>query len=199
MTLKQPDIDPALDLLEFTYRDLLELERVGILGDKRVELLGGQLVVMTVNPPHAAAVAHLNRRLSAALSERAQVIVQSPLRLSSDLSDKDLPEPDLMLVTDPEKVYPDHPHPEDVFLLVEVSDSTLLKDRTLKLALYAQHAIPEYWIVNLKDKRLEVYTEPRGDEYLNRQTYGLFDPVAPQAFADVRQGWLPETLAELLK
>ena len=198
MALKHFETEPALDLLEFTYRDLLELERAGILGDKRVELLGGQLVVMTVNPLHAAAVAHLNRHMSAAFAERAQVVVQSPLRLSSALSDSDLPEPDVMLVADPEKVYPDHPHPEDVFLLIEVSDATVLKDRTLKLALYARHGIREYWIVNLKNKRLEVYTAPAEDEYLNRQTYGLFEPVAPQAFAEVKRAWLPKTLAELL-
>ena len=198
MALKHLDTEPALDLLEFTYQDLLGLERAGVLGDKRVELLRGQLVVMTVNPPHAAAVAHLNRRMNAAFSERAQIVVQSPLRLSAALNDTDLPEPDVMLVADPEKVYPDHPHPEDVFLLIEVSDSTLLKDRTLKLALYARHQIREYWIVNLKDKRLEVYTQPEGDEYLNRQSYGLFDMVAPRAFAEVRRAWLPETLSELL-
>ena len=56
----------------------------------------------------------------------------------------------------------------DVYLLVEVSDSTLIKDRTIKLPLYAAHGIPELWIVNLVDQQIEVYTEPHGEEYLTR-------------------------------
>ena len=67
-----------------------------------------------------------------------------------------------MLVAGPEAVYADHPRPADVFLLVEVADSTLTKDRTMKLPLYAAHDIPELWIVNLVDQQIEVYTEASG-------------------------------------
>ena len=189
--------DATLETVQFTYRDLLALEAAGVLGDRRVELLGGQLVIMTVNPPHAAAVSHLNRRLNQALSGRAQIIVQSPLRLSGNPDDKDLPEPDVMVVKDPDKVYPDHPHPEDVYLLVEVSDSTLQKDRGVKLALYARHGIGEYWIVNLPDERIEVYTEPQGDDYLTKRSFGLLETVPIQSL-DVKNVWLPEGLPPLL-
>jgi len=167
LTEQKPSAEPE-GLRRFTYRDLLAMERAGILGeDEHLELLGGQLVTVTVNPPHAAAVTHLNRRLSAAFADRAQVVVQSPLRVSDDLDDLNLPQPDLMLAEGPEKIYPDHPRPHGLFLLIEVSDSTLTKDRQVKLPLYASVLVHEVWIVNLLDKQIKVYTEPRGRDYLN--------------------------------
>jgi Uma2 family endonuclease len=137
--------------------------------------------------------------LQRVFADRAQIITQSPLRLSDDLEDENLPQSDVMLVADPEKVYADHPRPADVYLLVEVSDSTLTKDRLLKLPLYAAHGVPELWIVNLVDKQIEVYTEPHGNEYLTRTTRSLTGHFAPQRFPDNAQQWLPETMLEVLK
>jgi Uma2 family endonuclease len=115
------------------------------------------------------------------------------------LEDENLPQPDVMLVAGPEKVYVDHPRPADVYLLVEVSDSTLTKDRTIKLPLYAAHCIPELWIVNLVDQQIEVYTEPHGEEYLTRTTKPLTGYFAPQYFPDDSHQWLPEAILELLE
>lgn len=188
-----------LEVRKFTYRELLEMERAGIIQeDQHVELLGGQLVIMTVNPPHAAAVSHLNRRFNRVFADRAQVITQSPLRFSDDLEDENLPQLDVMLVAGPEKVYADHPRPADVYVLIEVSDSTLAKDRLVKLPLYAAHDIPELWIVNLVDKQIEVYTEPYGHDYLTRTTKPLTGRFAPQQFPDDRHQWLPEAVVDLL-
>ena len=199
-TISQPHPSTLLEVRKFTYRELLEMERVGIIQeDQHVELLGGQIIIMTIHPPHAAAVSHLNRRLQRVFADRAQVITQSPLRLSDDLEDENLPQPDVMLVAGPEKVYTDHPRPADVYLLVEVSDSTLTKDRTIKLPLYAAHAIPELWIVNLVDRQIEVYTEPHGAEYLTRTTKPLTGRFAPQHFPDDVHQWLPEAILELLE
>lgn len=111
----QADPAPLLDVRKFTYRELVEMERAGIIQeDQRIELLGGQLIVMTIHPPHAAAVSHFNRRFQRVFADRAQVITPSPLRLSDDLEDDNLPQPDVMLVAGPEKVYTDHPRPADV-------------------------------------------------------------------------------------
>ena len=176
------------------------MERAGIIdGDQHVELLDGQLVVMTINPPHAAAVSLLDRRFQRAFGDHAQVAVQGPLRLSDDLDDVNLPQPDVMLVADPEKVYPDHPRPADVYLLVEVSDTTLAKDRVVKLPLYAAHGIPEVWIVNLVDRQIEIYTDPRGEEFLTRSTEPLTGTIAPSRFPFAPRQWLPESMLELLK
>jgi Uma2 family endonuclease len=196
----QPQPSPPLEVRKFTYRELLAMERAGILQeDQHVELLGGQLVIMTINPPHAATVSHLNRRLNRVFADRAQVITQSPLRLSDDLDDDNLPQPDVMLVAGPEKVYADHPRPADVYLLIEISDTTLSKDRTVKLPLYAAHGIPELWIVNLVDQQIEVYTDPQGNDYLTRTTKPLTGRFAPQHFPEDEQQWLPEGIVELLE
>ena len=190
----------SLGLRRFTYREVLEMERAGIIdGDQHVELLDGQLVVMTINPPHSMAVSHLDRRFQRAFGDHAQVLVQAPLRLSDDVNDMNLPQPDLMLVADPEKVYADHPRPGDVYLLVEVSDTTLAKDRLVKLPLYAAHAIPEVWIVNLVDRQIEIHAHPRGEEFLTRSTKPLTGRFAPQRFPTVRQQWLPAALPDLLR
>ena len=176
------------------------MERAGIIdGDQHVELLEGQLVVMTINPPHAAAVSLLDRRFQRAFGDHAQVVIQGPLRLSDDLDDINLPQPDVMLVADPERVYPDHPRPADVYLLVEVSDTTLAKDRGVKLPLYAAHRIPEVWIVNLVDRQIEIYTDPQEEEFLTRTTEPLTGSIAPRRFPSVRQQWLPEAIPDLLK
>jgi Uma2 family endonuclease len=199
-TISQPYPATLLEVRKFTYRELLEMERIGIIEeDQHVELLGGQIVVMTIHPPHAATVSHLNRRFQRVFADRVQVITQNPLRLSDDLEDDNLPQPDVMLVAGPEKVYVDHPRPADVYLLIEVSDSTLTKDRTIKLPLYAAHGIPELWIVNLVDRQIEVYTEPHGEEYLTRTTKPLTGHFAPQHFPDDSYQWLPEGILELLE
>ena len=199
-TVSQPYPATPLEVRKFTYRELLEMERIGIIQeDQHVELLGGQIVVMTIHPPHAATVSYLNRCFQGVFGERVQVITQSPLRLSDNVEDDNLPQPDVMLVAGPEKVYVDHPRPTDVYLLVEVSDSTLTKDRTIKLPLYAAHGIPELWIVNLVDQQIEVYTEPHGEEYLTRATKPLTGHFAPQLFPDDSYQWLPEAIFELLE
>ncbi|MDE0446462.1 MAG: Uma2 family endonuclease [Spirochaetaceae bacterium] len=185
------------ELRSFTYRDLLEMEHTGIIGeDERVELLGGRIYRMTIKPPHAWAVAALTRSLFVAFDDRATVVAQHPLRLSDDLDDTELPQPDVMLLR--EERYLDHPRPHHVLLLVEVSDSTLRKDTAIKLPLYAQVGIPELWIVNLVQRRLEVYTDPEGSDYRYRAFHELTATLAVRAFADTARQWLPDTLSALL-
>jgi Uma2 family endonuclease len=74
-----------------------------------------------------------------------------------------------------------HPGPEDVALVVEVSDTALNRDQTLKKQLYAAAAVPIYWVVNLPDSQIEVYSQPfigeMGPDYQQRQTYGMSEPV----------------------
>ncbi len=184
-------------LRKFTYRDLLEMEKRGIIGeDEHVELLGGHIFKMTINPPHGFVTARFTQRLSVAFDGRAQILPQNPLRLSGDLEDAELPQPDVLLIKD--KLYVDHPKPEDVHLVIEVSDTTLRKDRILKLPLYARSEIPEVWIVNLIQRRIEVYTEPKDGEYARRVNEDLTATLAPTAFPDTARQWLPEAILELL-
>jgi Uma2 family endonuclease len=181
----------------FTYRELLELDRLGMFNNQRVELLEGELIVMPPpNPPHAITITQANKSFTRAFGDLVEVSVQNPLRLSADIEDKNLPMPDVMILQP--RVYRDHPIPEDVLLLVEVADSSVKEDRGRKLSLYALHGVKEYWIINLVTKRIEVYTDPVGEDYLSKRSYGLTDAFALQAFPDVIKAWLPETIWEVL-
>lgn len=197
MALPKPLSEPLYEPRTFTYRELLAMERAGILGkDERIELLHGSLIPMTVNPPHAQVVRELTKTLSIAFLSVAEVDVQNPLRLSTDLNDRQLPIPDLMLLA--RRDYADHPQPEDVYLLIEVSNTTLLKDHQVKLPLYAGAGIEEVWVFNLVDKHLEVYTEPQGELYRVRRTLGLSEEVAPRRFPEQAQVWLSKAVVARL-
>ena len=82
------------------------------------------------------------------------------------------PEPDIAIVKRKENYYADaHPAPEEIFLIIEVADSSLEKDRQAKLPLYADALIPEYWIINLDQRELEVYQSPSNDKYLSKRIF----------------------------
>ncbi len=109
------------------------------------------------------------------------VSAQNPLRLD-DYSE---PEPDLMLLRPaPDDYTSRHPLPEDVILLIEVSDTTLDYDRREKLPAYGRAGIPEVWILNLSDRTIEVYREPLFTGYGSVQTLRAGDTAVPLAFAD---------------
>ena len=191
----EPPVDSGLRA--FTYRDLLKMEQARIIGeDERIELLGGRIYRITIKPPHAWAVSALAQRFSVAFNGRATIATQHPLRLSDDLDDTELPQPDVMLLQ--EGNYLDHPRPQHVLLLVEVSDSTLCKDIAIKLPLYARVGIPELWIVNLVQRRIEVYTDPEGSDYRYRAFHQLTASLALLAFSEAARQWLPDTLPTLL-
>ena len=124
-------------------------------GDK-IELLGGQLCVSEPqNNPHARAISLGLEAIQRALAPGWHVRVQLPIALD----DESEPEPDLAVVSGGPRDYADHP--ARPALVVEVADSSLALDREYKGSLYAKARVPEYWIVNLVDRVLEVYRDPR--------------------------------------
>ncbi len=182
----------------FTYRELLELDRLGMFNDQRVELLEGEIIIMPPpNPPHAITTMQVNDSLTETFHKHAMIVMQNPLRLSPDMDNKNLPMPDVLVIQ--RRIYTDHPMPKDVLLLVEVADSSVKEDKGRKLSLYALHGIKEYWIINLVTKRIEVYTDPVAEDYLSKRSYGLTEAFALQAFPDVVRAWLPETIYEVLQ
>jgi Uma2 family endonuclease len=137
-----------------------ELIRAGILTENNsVELLEGRLVQkMTKKPPHCLATLLLRETLRKVVPEGWYVDSQEPVTLSDGE-----PEPDGTVVRGEPRQYKDrHPNPTDLALVVEVADTNLEWDRTEKLRSYARAGISVYWIVNLCDGQLEVYTEPSG-------------------------------------
>lgn len=168
--------------------DLTEWHLMGEAGifapDSHLELIEGEIFTM---PPigfnHAGHVARLNRLFAHVWSQDIIVRVQDPVQLG-DLSE---PEPDFMLLRpNPDFYTTRHPTAADVLLLAEVSDSTLRFDKTTKLRLYANHNIPEYWIVNLIDNCLEVYRQPQDGDYLHQSILSKTDNVDLLALPDIR-------------
>jgi Uma2 family endonuclease len=133
--------------------------------DARVELLDGEIIDMP--PPgslHTGTVMDLNERLSEALGRLAQVRGQSPIRLDAYSE----PQPDLAVVKRRDDYYKGaHPTPSDVLLVVEVSETTLARDLTIKVPLYAQHDIPEVWIVEPGRMRIRFFRAPESGLYTN--------------------------------
>jgi Uma2 family endonuclease len=163
--------------------------RSGILTkDDPVELLEGWLVVkMPKNPPH-----RLSTRLTRTALERIvppgwYVDTQEPVTLEDSE-----PEPDVTVVRGDPRQYADrHPGPQDLALLVEVADSSLQRDRATKRRLYAEARLSIYWIINLLESHVEVYTDPSGPaerpDYGQRQVYGVSD-VIPVALDGIEVG-----------
>jgi Uma2 family endonuclease len=132
------------------------LEAGVLLEDDRVELLAGVIVAMTPsNPPHDTGVTRATYALVRAVADQAVVRTQCSLILGR----YSLPEPDVAVVAGSLDDYETR-HPETALLVVEVADSSLQQDRLTKSAIYAAAAIPEYWIVNLRGRVLEVMRDP---------------------------------------
>lgn len=158
---------------------------VGILGERdRVELIEGELVAMSpIGSYHQGTVNQLNHSLVQAVGERAIVSVQGPIRLD-EFSE---PEPDFALLKPRANFYRDsHPRPSDVLLLIEVADTSLNYDRAVKRALYARHAIPELWIVDLNAGEVEVCRQPGANGYTDTTRVGRDGILEPQLLLGVR-------------
>lgn len=130
----------------------------GLFSDERVELLDGEIVTMSPKlSPHAFTVTQLNYLLVLRLGSSAVVRIQDPIVLD-DWSE---PEPDVaMCELVPDRYRHAHPQADQVLLVIEAAESSLAYDRTRKARAYAVAGIPEYWIVNLVDRRVEVLTDP---------------------------------------
>ena len=169
---------------KFTVDEYHKMAEAGIFAeDDRVELLDGEIVEMTpIGPAHAFGVKRLPRVFFVLLPDRAVLSVQDPIHLS-DLSE---PQPDFALLLPPDQRYKHaHPQPSDVLLVVEVADSTLEEDRRVKARLYARPGIREMWLVNLVDRRIEIYRDPSPDGYRSVVSVGPGGTVSPLAFPDL--------------
>lgn len=142
----------------FTREEYYRMWESGLFSDKRVELLDGEIITMPPqNPPHAGTTSHLATVIIQSLGRNFTVRMQAPIVLT-DWSE---PEPDIAICRlDPDKYRGGHPKASDILLLIEVADTSLAYDRRRKTEAYATSGIPEYWIVNLADRRIEVFSDP---------------------------------------
>ncbi len=163
------------------YYELAESGRIR--PDDRVELLRGEIVTMApANAPHAGCVIVLTEMLQTALAGRACVAVQNPLRLDR----YNEPEPDLAVLRLPAARYREaHPSAADALLVIEVAESSLRGDRTVKARLYAEFGIAEYWIVDVAGGALIIHLGPSREGYTEVREARRGEVLRPLAFPDL--------------
>ena len=177
----------------WTRDEYYRAAEMGLFGpEERLELLNGEILEkMTENAPHVTGLDLTLAQLVAAFAgQSCYVRVQHPIALPGAASD---PEPDLAVVSGTPRAYQArHPQPQEILLLVEVSNTTLTFDRGPKAAAYAAAGIREYWVLNLSDRRLEVHQDPQNGTYQtvtphdeNQAVSPLAAPQAPVRVADL--------------
>jgi Uma2 family endonuclease len=168
-----------LPVYRFTVKQYHRMIEAGILtNNDRVELLQGWIVPkMAQMPLHAGTITRITRRLAPLLPSEWLLRVQSAITLPQSE-----PEPDLAIARGPEEIYlRRHPGPRDIRLLIEVAGSSLLDDCRHKGEIYAAARIPHYWIVNLVDRVVEVYTRPRAGKaagYRTQHVSGIKESIS---------------------
>ncbi len=172
----------------FSVGDYLCLAESGILQEnERIELIRGEIVTMSpIEVPHASTLNRLVWLLTSALGKQVILSIQNPLQLSEE----SMPQPDVAVLGFQDHFYSEHhPKPEDTLLIVEVADTSLRYDRRIKAPLYSAASIADYWIVNLAERQIEVYREPRPTGgYRTMTIYSPGNTLSPLAFADVILG-----------
>ena len=164
-------------LAKWSVQEYHQMIATGILNERHVELLAGKIIEMSPEGP-------LHRKINDSMAEylreklrgKAKVYESHPVTLPDSE-----PEPDIAIVKLPVSLYDSrHPSAEEIYLLIEISDSTLEKDLEQKRIAYARTGILEYWVVNLKASQLIRFTDPLDDAYQSQQTYtqGNFSLVA---------------------
>ena len=172
--------------------DLAEYHRLTEIGffnpNERLELIQGDLIKMAAkNTRHTVCLFLLSEELFIAINKRAIIRTQDPIILGNDSE----PEPDLVMAKRKEDKYlSSHPTADDIILVIEISDSSLRYDKEVKLPLYAQYQIPNYWILNVIDNCLETYSQPFQDKqgkskYLHCAIFTDNDTVTIPNFPDI--------------
>jgi Uma2 family endonuclease len=160
----------------WTRREYQDLAEAGFLSeDDHVELIDGEIIRMSPqNTPHAVAV-RLARRVLQRVFPSDEYLVDEQLPLA--LGPHSEPEPDVSVIEGHPRDFLGN-HPSSAVLVVEVADASLQFDRNTKRALYARHDLPEYWIVNLVDRQLEVHRGTAGESYAETTVHTADESVS---------------------
>ena len=165
-------------LAKWTIDEYHQMVAAGILDDRRVELLKGEIVEMSPEgEPHAYSSHEAADYLLDLLGKRVTIRQAKPITLPNHSE----PEPDIAIVQRLGREYLEHhPHPQNIFWLIEYFKSSLSKDLEMKSKIYAEAKILEYWVVNLKRKQLIVFREPQDGDYASKSTLteGAIHPLA---------------------
>lgn len=169
---------------KFTVEQYQKMVESGIIAEgERVELIRGEIIQMAaIGRRHAASVNRLVRLFSQVIGDRAIISPQNPVQLDNNSE----PQPDIALLHPRSDFYEaGHPQPQDIFLLVEVADTTVEADREIKIPLYAEPGIIEVWLVDINAQCVEVYRQPTPTGYQSIQKLHRGQTLAIQAFLDI--------------
>jgi Uma2 family endonuclease len=168
----------------FTVEEYYLMYESGVFANgERVELIRGEIIKMAaVGRRHAACVDRCNDVFAYKLGKKVLIRIQNPLALDNTSE----PEPDVLLLKRKADFYESgHPRPADVFLLVEVADSTINSDRELKIPIYAEDGITEVWLIDINSACIEVYRHPTAEGYQEFQKFYRGQNLSILAFPDL--------------
>lgn len=169
----------------FRVEEFRKMTEIGILPEESGwEIIDGYLIdKITIGSKHASVVRRLEKFFERSVGDEVIVSGQNPIHID----DYNEPEPDVALLAARADFYAaSHPTPQDVLLLVEVSDSTAGYDREIKKTLYAEAGIVEFWLVNLKDKTIEVYSQPKNGNYYSARILEAGETIESTAIENLR-------------
>ncbi|MCY7383335.1 MAG: Uma2 family endonuclease [Microcoleus sp. CAN_BIN18] len=172
-----------LDIRLLTVQEYDLMTEIGILDeDERVELLAGQIVNKAAKtPPHCAAVKRTMELLQKSLGSWVLLSIHDAVRLNNYSE----PEPDISVVIPDPLYYEDHhPTPSEIYLIIEVADTTVRTDCGIKAKIYAESGISDYWVLDVNNRQLHVFREPSQDGYQSRVVLGDDASISPLRFPD---------------
>jgi Uma2 family endonuclease len=178
----------TIETAKWSLQDYHQMIETGILDERKVELVNGEIIEMSPEgAPHSSYCSEIAEYLRKVLGDRAKVREAHPITLLNNSE----PEPDIAIVRNRSTLYRDRqPYPEDIFWLIEVANSTLVKDLGMKKDLYANAGIAEYWVLNLPASALVVFRDLKTSGYQSETIYtsGLISPLAfPDLTIDIQQ------------
>lgn len=162
----------------WTVAEYHRMVETGVLAsDEPVELVAGQILRMSPQKtPHATAVTLTRLLLEKLLGEQVLVRTQLPVTLS----DRSEPEPDVaVVIADPLRYLDHHPLPAEIYLIIEIADTTLNKDCVLKAKDYAQFGIQDYWVLDLNQRQLHVFRDPTSASYQKQTVLAEDATISP--------------------
>ncbi|MBV8885435.1 MAG: Uma2 family endonuclease [Chroococcidiopsidaceae cyanobacterium CP_BM_RX_35] len=168
----------------WTVDEYYLMVKAGILApDERVELIEGEVISMAAkNPPHVLVGKLASAYLEELLKGVALVRTQDPIHLNI----RSEPEPVISVVISPPQRYAErHPVPEDVYLIIEISDATLQYDLTIKAKVYARALIQDYWVVDLNERQVYIFRKPMSGDYTQKDILSDLSSIHLLAFPEI--------------
>ena len=176
--------ESPLQLRLWTVDEYHRMAEVGIFEpSERVELLEGKIIcILTKGISHRSAVGRTNKLLQNRLGNQAWIAVQDPVKLN----ERSEPEPDIAVVKiDPLDYADHHPTPTEIYLIIEVADSSLKLDTEIKAKAYSQAGIKDYWVLDVVKRELIVFRNPTTEGYQNQEIITEHQNISPLDFPDL--------------